>query len=318
VRGLETRWPLRAAPCDRARELSLWPKVTGKQDMAWNQSPRNTPTASHARLLEEGWGHMGRIFRHAQCIILLVLAAFMGCAPLRPLPPGKPISQDQARHLISRMRAQADGVFSFLGIGRLLFREGDGETEMNLLAVGQRPSRVRLEITHTWGKPLLYMVVDRGNTSVLSFVEHTFYSGPSSQLDTRRFFPFELGLDAAWVLLAGRIPILPHCTVESLRPNELTLFNGQGEAVERLTFSSGLSLPGSIHLPRQGFTVGLSHFKEGTPGPYPSRITIAQGDERQLEIRYTSLRVNSPIPEEIFRLNPPPDVEIIQQGYREH
>jgi len=216
------------------------------------------------------------------------------------------------------MRAQADGVRSFLGIGRLLFREGEEETEMGLLAVGQRPSRVRLELTHTWGKPLLYMVADRENTSVLSFVEHTFYSGPSSQLDRRQFFLFELDLDAAWVILAGRIPILPHCKVESLRPNELTLLNGQGEAVERLTFPSGLSLPRAIHLPGQGFTIGLSHFKEGTQGPYPSKVTIAQGDERQLEIRYTSLQVNRPIPEEIFRLNPPPDVTVIQQDYREH
>ncbi len=215
------------------------------------------------------------------------------------------------------MRAQADGVFSFVGIGRLLFKQEEGETEMNLLAVGQRPSRVRLELTHTWGKPLLYVVVDRQNTSVLSFVEHTFYSGPSSQADTRQFFPFELDLDTAWVLLAGRIPILPHSTVESLGPNELTLVNGQGETVERLTFPSGRLLPRSIHLPGQGFTVGLSRYKEAPSGPYPSKVTIAQGDERHLEIRYTSLQVNRPIPEEIFRLNPPPDVEIIQPGYRE-
>lgn len=251
-------------------------------------------------------------------LALLVIVSLMGCAPLRILPPAKPMSQDQAHHLISQMRAQADGVYSFLGIGTLLFREGEEETEMNLLAVGQRPSRVRLELTHTWGRPLLYLVADRENTSVLSFVEHTFYSGPSSQLDTRQFFLFELDLDAAWVLLAGRIPILPHRKVESLRPNEITLFNGQGKAVERLTFHSGLSLPRSIHLPRQGFTVELSRFKEGTQGPYPSKVIIAQGDERQLEIRYTSLQLNRPIPEEIFHLNPPPDVEIIQQDYLEH
>lgn len=290
--------------------------------MAWNLSLFKTCSPSHPSRIAPHQIIRVLGYTIARChpwyLPILVIVSFMGCAPLRPLPPAKPISRDQAHHLISQMRAQADGVFSFLGIGRLLFREGEEETEMNLLAVGQRPSRVRLELTHTWGKPLLYMVADRQNTSVLSFVEHTFYSGPSSQLDTRQFFLFELDLDAAWVLLAGRIPILPHCKVESLRPNELTLFNGRGEAVERLTFPSGLSLPRSIHLHRQGFTVELSHFKEGTQGPYPSKVTIAQGDERQLEIRYNSLQVNRPIPEEIFRLNPPPDVEIIQQDYREH
>ncbi len=188
---------------------------------------------------------------------------------------------------------------------------------MNLLAVGKRPSSVRLEVTHTWGKPLFYIVADNQNTSVLSFVDHTFYSGPSSHLDTKQFFLFKLDLDAAWVILSGRIPILPHRKVESLRPNEITLFNGQGQAVETITFRSGLSLPASIHLPGQGFTVVLSQSKEGTPEPYPSKISVAQGDERHLEIRYKSLQINRPVPDEIFHLNPPPDVEIIQQDHRE-
>lgn len=274
-----------------------------------------TPTAPHQ--IARALGYVMARCRPSY-LAILVIVSLMGCAPLRTLPPAKPISQDQAHHLISRMRAQADGVFSFLGVGKLLFREGEEETDMNLLAVGQRPSRVRLEVTHSWGKPLLYLVADKQNTSVLSFVEHTFYSGPSSQLNKRQFFLFELDLEAAWVILAGRIPILPHRKVESLRPNEITLFDGQGEAVERLTFRSGLSLPRSINFPRQGFTVVLSQFKEGTQGPYPAKVTIAQGDERQLEIRYTSLQFNRPIPEEIFRLNPPPDVEIIQQDYQEH
>jgi hypothetical protein len=290
--------------------------------MAWNLSPLKTCSPSHPSHIAAHQIVRVLAYTRARCrpsyLAILVIVSLMGCAPLRPLPPAKPFSRDHARHLISQMQAQADEVFSFVGMGKLLFREGGQETDMNLLAVGKRPSRLRLEVTHTWGKPLLYIVADKQNTSVLSFAEHTFYSGPSSQLDTRLFFLFELDLDAAWAILSGRIPILPHRKIESLRPNEITLFNGHGEAVERLFFPSGRSLPASIHLPTRGFTVVLSRFKEGTLGPYPSKVTIAQGDERQLEIRYKSLDLNRPIPEEIFTLNPPPDVEIIQQDYREH
>jgi hypothetical protein len=203
-------------------------------------------------------------------------------------------------------------------MGKLLFREGEEETDMNLLAVGQRPFRVRLELTHTWGKPLLFLVADKRNTAVLSFVEDTFYTGPSSGLQRGLFFPLELDLDTAWVILSGRIPILPHYTIESLRPNEITLFDRRGEPVERLVFAQDRSLPASIHLHRQGLTVALSQFKEGTMGPYPSKVIISQGEERQLEIRYTSLELNRSIPEEIFGLDPPPDVRIIQKNYQGH
>jgi hypothetical protein len=250
-------------------------------------------------------------------LAVIAVALLVGCAPLRSLPPARPISQDQAHHLITQMRMRADEVSSFVGVGKLLFREGEGETSMNLLAVGQRPSRVRLELTHTWGKPLIHLVADKQNTSVLSLVENTFYSGPSNRLNRRQFFPFELDLEIVWVILSGRIPILPHCTVESLRQNEITLLNGQGETVERLTFVQDGSIPRSIHLPRQGLTVAFSHFKEGGMGPYPSMVSISQGDQRHVEIRYTSLEFNRPIPEELFDLNPPPDVKIIRKNDQE-
>jgi hypothetical protein len=251
-------------------------------------------------------------------LAIIALALLVGCAPLRTLPPAEPMSQDQAHHLISQMRVQADEVSSFVGMGKLLFREGEETTEMSLVAVGQRPSRIRLELTHTWGKPLLFLVADKRNTSVLSFVERTFYTGPPSGLQGVLYFPFELDLDTAWVILSGRIPILPHSRVESLGPNEITLFDGRGEPVESLIFAQDCSIPTSIHLSRQKLTVALSQFKEGTMGAYPSKVTISRGDEQQLEIRYTSLEFNRSIPEELFGLNPPPDVKIIRKNYQEN
>jgi len=311
-------WSLRITFFRYARAQRVWPKGIGEQPMPWNPNPHKTPTASHTPHLRRGvWGRIGPRFCHSHIILFLVLGTLAGCAQFRPLPPAKPISQDQAHRLITQLRAQADEVFSFVGVGKLFFREGEGETGMNLLAVGQRPSRLRLELTHTWGKPLIYLVADKQNTSVLSFVEHTFYSGPSSGLQGGPYFPFEFDLEIAWVILSGRIPILPHCRVESLGRNEIALFDRRGETVERLTFAQDGFIPTSIHLARQGLTVALSQFKEGSMGPYPSKVSISDGGERQLEIRYTSLEFNRPIPEELFRLNPPPDVKIIRKNYQE-
>jgi len=65
------------------------------------------------------------------CLAIIAIALLVGCAPLRTLPPAKPISQDQAHHLIKQMRVYADEVFSFVGVGKLLFREGVGETDLS-------------------------------------------------------------------------------------------------------------------------------------------------------------------------------------------
>jgi outer membrane lipoprotein-sorting protein len=247
---------------------------------------------------------------------ILSLALVMGCAPLKPAPPARPFSQDETARLISRMRARGDKVFSFLGIGKVRYNEGEGEGESNLLVVGSRPYRARFEITHPWGKPLFYIVNDGEHISVLSFVDHRFYIGQPSQFHEERFFLFDLDLGSAWMMLSGMVPILPHARAMSLKPDEITLYSWQDEVVEVITFSSNPLLPSSVHLPTQGITAALSKFKQGTIGPYPSRIRISQGDERDLEIRYTSLQLNTPIPEEVFRLDPPPGFEIIELNGR--
>jgi hypothetical protein len=255
--------------------------------------------------------------RYSFYVGFLALTLVMGCAPLKPAPPARPFSQEETARLISGMRERGDKVFSFLGIGKARYNEGEGEGESNLLVVGSRPHRVRFEITHPWGKPLFYIVDDGANISVLSFVDHRFYIGQPSQFHDTRFFLFDLDQVSAWMMLSGMVPILPHARAMSLNPNEITLYSWQDEVVEVITFSSSPLLPSSVHLPAQGFTAVLSEFRQGTIGSYPSRIRISQGDERGLEIRYTSLQLNTPVPEEVFRLDPPPGFEIIELNGRE-
>jgi hypothetical protein len=250
-------------------------------------------------------------------LTISVLTLLLGCAPLIPPPPDKPFSQKKTAHLISHLREEGEKIVSFQGIGRLRFKEGEEETEANLFAVGCKPFKVRLEITHPWGKPLFHIVVDERNISALSLIDKKFFTGLSSLMNADKFFMFELDLDLGWKILTGRVPILSTTgEVVSLKPNEITLFNRQGEVVEIIYFVSQPPLPRYIYFPKKGFTIVFSEFREGRLGPYPSRIKIIKGDENQLEIRYTNLRVNRPIPKEIFQLNPPPDFEIINLNHK--
>ena len=254
-----------------------------------------------------------RFNNHLLTLILILFAVILplGCAPLVPYVPERPFSQEQTTQLISHLRAQGDETSSFVGVGKLWYRDGEEESDSNLLVVGSRPFKLRLEVTHTWGKPLVHLVVDKRTISVLSLVEHKFYRGFPGDLPTRQFFLFDLDLDSAWMILSGTVPILPHQKAVSMKPNEITLYNDDDEAVETISFSSRSLLPRYVHLPQQGFTIALAEFKELSLGRYPSTITIAKGDENQIEIRYKSLQLNKQIPEEVFSLNPPPDFEIV-------
>lgn len=244
-------------------------------------------------------------------LISFVVTLLVGCAPaLRP--PAGPFSPAQTAQLISHLREQGEEVESFQAVGKVRFKGKGGQSESDLFAVGRRPFKVRLEITHPWGKPLSHIVVDEENISVLSLTDSKFFRGPASPANTERLFLFRLDLDSAWKILSGRVPILPHCRAVSLRPDEIILYNCQGEVVEIISFFHGTALPKEVSLPRKWTTIALSEFKEGDLGPYPSTIRVEKGDKAySLEIRYKGLKLNRSVPDEVFQLNPPPGFEVI-------
>jgi len=82
--------------------------------------------------------------------------------------------------------------------------------------------------------------------------------------------------------------------------------------METISFSSKTLLPRSICFPKKGFSILYSEFEEGDLGPHPLKIKVLKENEDQLiVIRYKSLTLNKPVPEEIFELNPPSNFEIV-------
>ena len=247
------------------------------------------------------------------CLTIFLLTLLLGCASLTPFPPAKPFSQQESDRLISNLQDQEEKISSFQGIGKLMLKKGEEEIEANLFAIGSNPYKIRLEITHPWGRPLLYIVADEKNVSALSLTEKKFFRGPPNSFNIKQFFPCSLDIDLAWTIFSGSVPILSTAgRAVSLKPYEISLYNKQGEVIKTISFSSRNLLPRSIYFPKKGFTIVLSEFEQGDLGLHPLKIKVLKENEDQLVvIRYKSLKLNKAVPEEIFQLNPPPDFEIV-------
>jgi hypothetical protein len=245
-------------------------------------------------------------------LTLFALTILFGCAPLVPYPPTPPFAQKEVGRLIARLTTQGDEVTSFQGLGTIRFKDGEQESEANLLAVGSRPLRVRLEISHPWGRPLFFVVADNKHTQAVSFVEKKVFRGEWSRLPVRPFAVLTLDPDSIWKVLSGSVPILAHSRAASLKQHEIRLLDAKEEAREIITFSPGSRLPRSVHFPDKGITVVLSDYERSDWGLKPSRIVImSEAHNHSAEIRYKRLLINRSVPEEIFRLTPPPGFEIV-------
>jgi outer membrane lipoprotein-sorting protein len=248
--------------------------------------------------------------------ILFLLILTSGCAHILHFPSYKPFSEKEINYLISQLKEQQENISSFQGIGRLRYKDDNKESGLDLFIVGRRPHRVRLEVTHPWGKPLFHIVVDGKNISVLSPTDNKFFRGPLTSSNIRRFVNFDLEPDLVWEIFAGGIPILPYNKADSLKAREIILYDMQNEVVEVISFSYEDLLPRSVSFPKKGFSVILSKFKEDGSGGYPLNVEIVNRDKnRSLDIRYKSLKFNRIVPEEVFQLNPPPNFKIIQLGH---
>lgn len=245
---------------------------------------------------------------------MLILAS--GCAHILRLPSHKPFSEKEINHLISHLKGGQEGISSFQGIGRLRYKDGNKESVgLDLFIVGSRPHRIRLEVTHSWGRPLFHIVVDGKNISALSLTDNKFFHGPLTSSNIRRFFKFELESELVWEVFAGVAPILPYVRADSLKAREIMLYDMQNEVVEAISFSGEGILPRSVSFPKKGFSVILSKFKEDGSRSYPLNVKIVSRDKnRSLDIRYKNLKFNRIVPEEVFQLDPPPDFEVIQLG----
>ncbi len=244
---------------------------------------------------------------------IFLFTLVLGCASLGPLPPAKPFSQQESDRIISNLQDQGKKVSTFQGIGTLLLKKGEEEIQANLFAVGSNPYKIRLEITHPWGKPLFYIVADEKSISVLSLRDKKYFRGPPHSFDMKELFLYGLDADLTWKIFSGSVPIVSESSgTVSLKPHEISLYNKQGEIIETISFSSKTLLPRSIYFPKKGLSILYSEFKEGYFGPHPLKIKVLKESVDQLAvIRYKSFMPNKPVPEEIFQLNPPPGFEVV-------
>ena len=251
-------------------------------------------------------------------LTLFVLFFLFGCAPLVPYPPAPPFSQEEAAQLIASLKKQGDEVTSFQGIGKVRFKDGEQESEANLLAVGSKPLRVRLEISHPWGRPLFFVVVDNKYTQAVSFAEKKVFRGELSHLPVRPFSVLTLDPDSLWMVLSGSVPILPHARAASLKQHEIGLFDAEEDVREIIAFSPDSQLPRSVYFPDKEITIVLSEYERSDWGLKPSGITIiSEVHNQSAEIRYKQLRINRSVPEEVFRLARPPGFEIVDLNPQE-
>lgn len=242
----------------------------------------------------------------------LILAIFiifsMGCAALyHPVPPTTP-RPHEAAELISDMLDQEDRISSFYSLGTVVLKGWVFKSEADILVAGtKKPFKMKIEITHPWGMPVLHILVDNQRIKVLSFEEKKIYTGNITAEALSDLLPGNFWDPAVvWSVLRGYTPIACYDEIGFSDTNSISLMDEKGMEIEIIELYPEHFLPKRASFPGKSWYISFSGFKENDGIYYASELSVNNiKGERDLVLNRKEMVFNKSIPDQIFVLEKP-------------
>ena len=242
----------------------------------------------------------------------LALFFFQYCAPVSIQKSSRPFDDLKIADLVSLIRDQERRVHSLFSLGRLTIKRYGSESELNVLIAGVRNSgKIKIEITHPWGRPVVHILINEMKFQILSFREKRYYHGRLGDSDKSGFFPVRLDPDQIWALIRGFPLVLKHNRSISLKGDQIAFLNRDGEKIQLIDFYPQSTLPCLMSFPGQKVEVSFSDFQNEDGTYYARKIGLNDPKTHsKLAFDLKQIIFNQAIPKAIFKLEKPADFKI--------
>jgi hypothetical protein len=249
-------------------------------------------------------------------IILIILCMLFswGCATVpKPLPQPQ-LSLPDAQKIVEDIKSGNDAVRSFYSTGVVSIKGWLIDSDADILIAGiKAPLEMKIEITHSWGKPLLHVLIKNDRLEVFSFQEKTLYAGRYSPEALSRFLPgLELSQEMIWAVLGSRPLILSHAETTTPGPGRIAIIDGSGREIETVFLPVTEYIPAKLSLTGQSLDVSFSDIRSDNGISYAGEMEIkGLKNGKDLGLKINSMSMNQDIPEEIFTMGMPSSYKTI-------
>jgi hypothetical protein len=241
----------------------------------------------------------------AIAIILFIILFTYGCATIPKALPQPQLTLSEAERIITDIESQQNTVRSFYSIGVVSIKGWLMDSDADILIAGIKdPFTMKIEITHSWGKPLLHILIKDNRLEALSFQEKTIYQGAFTPENLSRFLPgLNLDQETIWAILGSRPPIMNHNVITTPGPGRIGLADGHGREVETIFLPVTKYMPAKISFPAQSLDVSFSDIREDNGVSYAGEMELKglkSGKDLSLEVN--NLSVNATLPDQVFTI----------------
>ena len=220
----------------------------------------------------------------------------------------KPLADKEVEVILSRIQAQESKVSAFYTSGGLSLQDREWDSESHVLIVGRRnPFKIKIEVTHPWGRPIVHILIDERNLQVLSFPDKKLYRGVFTPEALSKFLPGELDEHVVWAVLRGYPHLLAYHRTISMKANQIRLFDEKGKVLEIIDLYPESKRPRMVFFPEKNMGLEFSDFQELDGIYYARKVKVEDMEGKSnLILRKRKMVVNEAIPKQVFHLEKPP------------
>ncbi len=252
------------------------------------------------------------VYKSFSILLLISLFFLGGCSISRKPDIGLQFSEQEISDAIKDMSDQGNMVRQFYANGKITIRGWVLGQSADIFMAGQRdPLRIKIEITHSWGKPLLYILIDDNLIEILDYNEKKIYSGEFSSESLSGFFPGkEYNEETIWDILRGYPSFVSFNEMEYFEPGRIRFSDKDNSIISIVDLSPDGKTPSEISRLHQGVNVIFSDFSKTDMVCYAKKIIIEDVAGGKDLILARSMNVfNKEIPGEVFSMDFPANFE---------
>lgn len=236
-----------------------------------------------------------------------------GCSSIYLSVRGKVLSPHEVSLMLSGLQTQEEMVNSFYSTGTVVLKDWQWESEANSLIVGIKdPMRLKIEITHSWGRPVLHILIDKDKIEILSFEERKLYRGPNKPGRLSRFLQ-DIDTRHMWTVARGYPSVLEHQQAVTPGRNRITLLDNEEKSVETIYLDPEGRHPHLVSFPLSNLDIKFSGLSENEGIYYAREVTVGSVVKgKMLILKNKKMVFNKTIPDEIFLIKCPAMFEVVE------
>jgi hypothetical protein len=254
------------------------------------------------------------MFRSA-LIIACIFLTLGGCAPTKTGLKLLPLNTNIVNKIIKVIDTQDRLVKSFVSYGKIKIRNASSCFSADVMvAATMMPFRIKIEVTHYWGRPVCHILVQDDMGYILSFIEKKYYIQPVGMPEQSGLFPFPSGKASLWGILKGYPVLKRYSHVEITGDNRIAFADMHGRYTEILKPCMDNYFPCEVLFPKEHIRVVRSDFDRRNGIIFAcSTDVFYQRENISWRIILKQILFNTDVPEGIFKLKVPSGYETVQE-----